>query len=121
MERMTEIERWLVGLGLGKYAALFAGAEIDADVLPDLTEADLEKLGVPLGPRKKLLRAIAALGKRDADARTMAPQATSQSEAERRQLTVLFCDLVGSTELSQRLDPEDLREVMRAYQDTCAG
>ena len=94
-----------------RYETTFRDNEIDWEVLPELSEADLEKLGLPLGPRKKLLKAIAALS---AERSSASPAAGA--EAERRQLTVLFCDLVGSTELSGRLDPEDLSEVMRAYQ-----
>jgi class 3 adenylate cyclase len=106
---------WLKNLGLERYAALFRDHEIDAEVLPDLSDADLAGLGIPLGPRKKILKAIAALGS-DVSAPTQAdiPPAVKR-EAERRQLTVMFCDLVGSTALSARLDPEDLREVIGAY------
>ena len=115
-------EHWLRQLGLEEYAGIFAEQRIDQEVLPHLSDGDLEKLGIPLGPRKKLLRAIEGL---EADAppssgRLDTPsQAADSSHAERRQLTVMFCDLVGSTELSQRLDPEDLREINRAYQDLC--
>ena len=108
-----QIATWLDGLGLAQYAPVFAESAIDLDILPDLTEADLEKLGVALGDRKRLLRAIAALPK----GRAPADDATfPQSEGERRQLTVLFCDLVGSTALAINLDPEDLSEVIRRFQ-----
>ena len=94
-------------------------------LLPDLCEADLEKLGVAsLGHRKKLLRAIEALRAPEtaaAEEAALALPPASPTEAERRQLTVIFVDLVGSTALSASLDPEDMREVIRAYQDTCAG
>lgn len=108
--------QWLDGLGLGQYAQTFADNDIDADILPDLAEADLADLGLSLGHRKKLLRAVAAL-----DA-APAPQATppGRRTAERRQLTVMFCDLVGSTILSGQIDPEDFRAVMQAYQEACA-
>ena len=115
-------EHWLRQLGLEEYAGIFAEQRIDQEVLPHLTDGDLEKLGIPLGPRKKLLRAIEGL---EADSAPSSgrldtqSQAPDSSHAERRQLTVMFCDLVGSTELSQRLDPEDLREINRAYQDLC--
>ncbi|NCF82294.1 MAG: AAA family ATPase [Proteobacteria bacterium] len=115
-------EHWLRQLGLEEYAGIFAEQRIDQEVLPHLTDGDLEKLGIPLGPRKKLLRAIEGL---EADSAPSSgrpdtqSQAADSSQAERRQLTVMFCDLVGSTELSQRLDPEDLREINRAYQDLC--
>ena len=110
-----DVMAWLRDLGLDRHETAFRDNEIDWEVLPELSEADLEKLGLPVGPRKKLLKAIAALSAE----RSSASPATG-AEAERRQLTVLFCDLVGSTELSGRLDPEDLSEVMRAYQGCCA-
>jgi len=111
------IEDWLRRLGLEEHAGVFAEQRIDREVLPDLTGDDLEKLGIPLGHRKKLLKAIEALdGEAPEAPGADAPEAP---HAERRQLTVMFCDLVGSTELSQRLDPEDLREINRAYQDLC--
>lgn len=113
-----DIREWLECLGLGKYVEVFAENEIDLDVLPHLSEGDLNELGLPMGPRKKLLAAIAELGP---SAPTLADPAMAAHEAERRQLTVMFVDLVGSTELSQRLDPEDLREVMRHYQDAVSG
>src|SRR5882762_2400712 len=119
-ERM-DLAAWLQGLGLGQYEGTFRENEIEADVLRDLTEADLEKLGLPLGPRKRILKAIANLGEaqKTSEAESTAPP--PQNAAERRQLTVMFCDLVGSTALSARLDPEDMRLVIRAYQDACSG
>src|SRR5690242_6781912 len=116
---MQPIVQWLEGLGLGQYGEAFAQSAIDLSVLPDLTDADLEKIGVLLGHRKKLLRAIAALSEGQAS-RPESPSPTGQppaakAEAERRQVTVMFCDLVGSTELASRLDPEDLREVIGRY------
>src|SRR5215203_1884778 len=100
---MTDVAAWLRGLGLGQYEAAFRDNAVDdADVLRELTEADLEKLGVRLGDRKRILKAAAALGA----AQEGEPEA--QAAAERRQLTVLFCDLVGSTALAARMDPEDL-------------
>jgi len=111
-----DVGGWLRGLGLGQYEALFRASEIDADVLPELTEVDFEKLGVPLGHRKRLLRAISALAVAET---SPAPSASAGAKphdaAERRQLTVMFCDLVGSTPLSTRYDPEDLREIVGAY------
>jgi class 3 adenylate cyclase len=112
-----DVAQWLQDLGLSNYTALFREQAIDADVLPSLTDADFEKLGLPLGHRKKLLTAIAAL-------EAAAPSTTSirrPLHAERRQLTVMFVDLVGSTSLSTRLDPEDMRETLTAYQNTVAG
>ncbi len=115
------IDQWLQGLGLAKYSGLFAENEIGLDVLPDLTEVDLKDLGIPLGDRKRLLKSIVSLSDRPAESSTPKARPAPSVEAERRQLTVMFCDLVGSTELSRRLDPEDLREVMRRYQDAAAG
>jgi class 3 adenylate cyclase len=111
-----DVGGWLRSLGLGQYEALFRASDIDADILPELTEVDLEKLGVSLGHRKRLLRAISGL----AAAETLATPSAStgakaQDAAERRQLTVMFCDLVGSTPLSTRFDPEDLREIVGSY------
>jgi class 3 adenylate cyclase/tetratricopeptide (TPR) repeat protein len=113
----VDIAAWLRELGLERYEQAFQEGEIDREVLADLTDADLRELGIPVGPRRKLLKAISALA-----AGTEPPSAreAKRSEAERRQLTVMFVDLVGSTELAARLDPEDLRDVMRAYQAACA-
>jgi class 3 adenylate cyclase/predicted ATPase len=111
-----DVGGWLRSLGLGQYEALFRANDIDAEILPELKDIDLEKLGVSLGHRKRLLRAISALAAAETSA---APSASTGPEpldgAERRQLTVMFCDLVGSTPLSTRLDPEDLREIVGAY------
>jgi len=105
-----DIKAWLQGLGLVRYVSTFRDNEIDWEVLPKLTSEDLREIGVAaVGHRRKLLDAIAAL-------RAEPPKIADvvvQAEAERRQLTVMFCDLVGSTALSARLDPEDLREVTR--------
>jgi class 3 adenylate cyclase len=120
-----DVGGWLRSLGLGQYEALFRASDIDADILPELTDIDLEKLGVSLGHRKRLLRAISGLAAPGTLAETSAaPAATIGSkpeDAERRQLTVMFCDLVGSTALSVRFDPEELREEIRAYQNTVSG
>src|SRR5215831_919361 len=119
---MQQIADWLNTLGLGQYAKRFAENYIDAGVLRDLTDQDLEKIGIPLGHRKKLLRAIRDV----ADASPGAPPPATASNlaphdsAERRQLTVMFIDLVGSTALSTRLDPEDLRVIIGAYHRCCA-
>src|SRR5690242_2038502 len=120
---------WLRSLGLGKYEAAFRENEIDEAVLPSLTEEHLKQLGVTaLGHRVKLLDAIAAL-RNDArgkaapvDTATASKPASAHPEdrAERRQVTVMFSDLVGSTALSARMDPEDLREVISAYQKCVA-
>ena len=115
-----DIAAWLESLGLGRYAQAFRENDIDADVLPRLTAEDLAGLGVAsIGHRRKLLDAVADLRARETAA--AAPAATRARGAERRQLTVMFADLVGSTALSVRLDPEEMREVLRAYQDAAAG
>jgi class 3 adenylate cyclase len=120
---------WLRSLGLGQYEAAFRENEISERVLPNLTQEDLKEIGVgPVGHRRTLLEAIAALradagGKASsADATTVspAPSVDPEDRAERRQVTVIFSDLVGSTALSARMDPEDLREVISAYQKCVA-
>src|ERR1700733_4534115 len=120
---MREGAEWLEQLGMSEYAERFAENRIDLSILPDLTDQDLEKLGVLLGDRRKMLRAIAKLEALDAPiaVATKTP-ATPRSvdTAERRQVTVMFSDLVGSTALSARMDPEDLREVISAYQKCVA-
>jgi class 3 adenylate cyclase len=109
-----DVADWLRKLGLEQYEPAFRANEIDKRVLPSLTAEDLTDLGVSLvGHRRRLLDAIAALGPEVPAATVRA--ASAPVEAERRQLTVMFCDLVGSTELSSRLDPEDLREVIAGY------
>ena len=110
---------WLRSLGLGKYEATFRDNEIDSDILHELTESDLEKLGLPLGPRKRLLKAIVGLGAA-ATAPSTATLRLDADAAERRHLTVMFIDLVGSTALSAKLDPEDLRSIIGAYHRCCA-
>src|SRR2546427_9049007 len=121
---MMDVGSWLWGLGLERYEAAFRENEIDETVLPTLTADDLKDLGVGVvGHRRKLLNAIAALR---ADANTKVPfpdtlptiDRSPKDAAERRHLTVMICDLVGSTALSARLDPEDLRGVIGAYH-TC--
>jgi class 3 adenylate cyclase/tetratricopeptide (TPR) repeat protein len=115
------IADWLTQIGLQQYAVLFAQNEIDLEVLTDLVEEDLEKLGIPLGHRKKLLRAFSALQNEVGQKPAAAPSVHSAgTQAERRQLTVMFCDLVDSTALSQRLDPEQYRDIVRAYQTASA-
>jgi class 3 adenylate cyclase len=116
---------WLRSLGLGRYEAAFRENEIDERILLSLTQEDLKEIGVgPVGHRRVLLEAIAALR---TDKSTKAPSSdlktasgaasiSLENRAERRQVTVMFSDLVGSTALSARLDPEDMREVISAYQ-----
>jgi class 3 adenylate cyclase/predicted ATPase len=114
----TEITSWLRGLGLEQYAELFRDNDIDTEILRGMTAEDLKELGISsFGHRRKLLAAIAALpAASDATVTAGLPRnGLAQADAERRQLTVMFCDLVGSTALATRLDPEDLREVIAAY------
>src|SRR5215475_5083252 len=123
-----DVASWLHQLGLAQYEPAFRDNEVDGDVLPDLTAEDLIAIGVtPVGHRRKLLSAIAALG---TAATAPAPTATPASgppltpapaQAERRQLTVMFCDLVGSTALSTGMDPEDLRDVITSFQSRCSA
>ncbi|MBV8577723.1 MAG: AAA family ATPase, partial [Acetobacteraceae bacterium] len=105
---------WLTSLGLEQYARHFIENSVDLSVVRDLTEKDLQELGVLLGHRRKILRAIAELPRPSAASYGPAAKAL-RKEAERRRLTVMFCDLVGSAALAARLDPEDMREVIRAY------
>ena len=126
-EAGVNVAAWLNRLGLEQYERAFRENDVDAEVLPELTAEDLIGLGVTsIGHRRKLLAAIAALREKPPPAneetaafttptRQEPPLSLAPSSAERRQLTVMFCDLVGSTELSSRLDPEDLREVISAY------
>jgi class 3 adenylate cyclase/predicted ATPase len=125
----TDLAEWLGRHGLDQYAQTFAENNIEYSVLPDLTENDLKKLGVSsLGHRKKLLRAIEALtAARQPTGTTTAvsnvtvvsPSLVQHREAEFRQITVMFCDLVGSTKLSEKLDPEDFQKLIDAYRGGC--
>ena len=124
---MQQIADWLEELGMSEYAERFAENRIDFSVLPDLTDQDLEKLGVLLGDRRKILRAIVNLEATEKSAPAVAVAAQPSAvpvglhdTAERRQVTVMFSDLVGSTALSARMDPEDLREVITAYRKCVA-
>ena len=116
---MSNLRDWLSKNKFEQYADAFEANDIGLDILPELTEDDLAKLGVSLGNRRRLMKAIAerALGAGKAAPR---PALESSGEAERRQVTVMFSDLVGSTALSARMDPEDLREVISAYQKCVA-
>ena len=118
---MTDLATWLEQQGLGKYAQLFAAHQVDLEVLSDLTEEDLDRLGLPLGPRKKLFKAAKSLRAPDADRARQLAETRAGADGERRQLTVLFCDLVGYAELALRLDPEVLQGIVRCYEDTCAA
>jgi class 3 adenylate cyclase len=124
----VDIAAWLRELGLERYVDAFRDNDVDAKILAKLTAEDLTAIGVTsVGHRRRLLEAIAALSAKPAATEPAAPVLASEtedakprkSEAERRQLTVLICDLVGSTDLSSKLDPEDMGEVIRAYQDCC--
>ena len=105
-----DVGEWLRDLGLEKYEETFRGGAIDMDVLADLSDGDLEKLGLPLGDRKRLLKAIAGLASQEPYAAPAPPPARPQRTraaeptAERRPITVMFCDLVGSTSLASKLD-----------------
>src|SRR5262245_32115591 len=111
---MQPIAEWLNALGLGQYAQRFTANDIDASMLRDVTGADLEKIAVSLEHRKTTSRAIAEL-----DETASSSEATRADVPQRRQLTVMFCDLVGSTPLSTRLDPEELREIIGAFHRCC--
>ena len=121
----TDLRLWLRRIGLEQLADTFAANDIDLEILPDLSDEDLKELGLSLGHRRRLLRAIAELSS-ERSRPIIEPSEPSGAaaaggdpvrEAERRQLTVLFCDLVGSTALSGRHDPEDLRELLSRYHD----
>ena len=119
---MHQIADWLEKLGLSEYAQCFAENDIDVGVLSELTDQDFDRLGVSLGHRRRILRAIRTAQTGTASIGThgpAAPEPVLQDSAERRQLTVMFCDLVGSTALSARLDPEDLREIIAGYHRCC--
>jgi class 3 adenylate cyclase len=116
------IADWLEGLGMAEYAERFAENRIDISVLPELSDQDLKELGVVLGDRRKMLRAIRELVAVEPVEDQPAPEpAPKPDAAERRQLTVMFCDLVGSTAMSARLDLEDMREVIGSYHRCCAN
>jgi class 3 adenylate cyclase/tetratricopeptide (TPR) repeat protein len=118
----VDIARWLRGLGLEQYEPAFRANDITAPILPRLTAEDLRDLGITsVGHRRVLLDAVAALSGGPASAVDASTGGGSAPAAERRQLTVLFCDLVGSTELAARLDPEDLHQVMSAYHHCVAA
>src|SRR5271170_6387264 len=123
---MNELREWLRRNKFEQYADAFEANDIGLDILPELSERDLEQLGVSLGNRRRLLKAIAEGGGNvaptkavEAEPNTNAPQ--TSADAERRQVTVLFCDMVGSTALSGAVDPELLGNLIRRYQDAAAG
>ena len=114
---MEQIADWLEKIGMSEYAERFAENDIDVEVLGELTDTDFDRLGVSIGHRRKLLKAVAAGLSTATDA---PPTKSATDSAERRQVTVMFSDLVGSTALSARMDPEDFREVISAYQKCVA-
>lgn len=111
---MSDVRRWLARLGLGQFADKFERAQIDLESLPLLTERDLRELRIPVGPRRKLLAAIAEM-------RKPASVPEVRNPAERRQLTIVFCDMVGSTEFASRLDPEDFSQLTQVYLSRCSA
>jgi class 3 adenylate cyclase/predicted ATPase len=116
------IGQWLKELGLERYTAAFEANGVDLDVLPDLSEAELEQLGVALGDRKRIVRAVARLSSYDPKSARLSPSENDSAaapDALRRHLTVMFCDLVASTALSVKLDPEDFSDVVRGVQNAC--
>ena len=118
MVATIDVGSWLRNLGLERYEPAFRQNDIDSQVLPKLTAKDLKDLGIAsVGDRRRLLEAIVSLPQG-----AFAPSTTSSTtHAERRQLTVMFCDLVGSTAIASRCDPEDLREIIGAYHRCAAG
>ena len=120
---MHEIATWLGSIGLPEHAECFAANDIDFTILRELSNDDLREMGISsLGHRRKILRAIADLDQAapPAEAANGPLKQVRQTSAERRQLTIVFCDLVGSTELSRKLDPEEMRDILQIYQESCA-
>src|SRR6478672_12192229 len=110
---MSALNDWLTSIGLPQYAELLAAHAVDFSVLPELSDDDLRELQIPLGHRRKLLRAIKDLP----NGTPPPPTVTSDDHAQRRHVTVMFCDLVGSSALSPRFDPEDVRSILLAYHE----
>jgi class 3 adenylate cyclase/predicted ATPase len=123
MSASTTIDEWLARFGLSRLEATFRDNGIDLDVVASLSDDDLRELGLTIGDRKRVLAAVSASAAPATlpSATALQPASPPHATAERRQLTVLFCDLAGSTALSARLDPEDMRDVIGAYQATCAA
>jgi class 3 adenylate cyclase/predicted ATPase len=115
-DRLSNVADWLGSIGLAQYVPLFEQQRIELDVLPQLADEELKELGIPLGDRKRLLAAISGLA---ANSSAEARAGEVGAGAERRQITVVFCDLIGSTELASSLDPEDLALTMSCYHDCC--
>ena len=116
-----DVGTWLGRLGLDQYEAVFRQNRIEADALPELSENMLRDIGVPLGHRLRILRAIRELGGEGPIAVQLAPEAAAREGAERRHMTVVFCDLVGLTALTAKLDPEDMADLLRAGQSAIAA
>lgn len=115
----ADIADWLQSIDLPQLAPVFEANDITRDILPELTEDDLRELGLSLGHRRRILGALQTLAAEDAGARAAAGVGPGSGGAERRQITVLFCDVVGSTEILHRLDPEDMLELRDAYHALC--
>ena len=118
---MDDLAQWLEQLGLARYARLFTENDIDLDVLPHLADDELKELGVTLSHRAKLRAALGGRAKPHPSAQPASPRARETADAERRQVSIMFCDLVASTALSTELDAEDYRDLIRSYQNTCAS
>src|SRR5215471_7131591 len=131
---MSDIRQWLTDLGLERYCNVFEREELTPANLPELSDDELKDLGLPLGPRKTILKAVKALQSSATIPASHPPDSGTPKEltgevlaskntleGERRQLTVLFCDIVGSTELANRIDPEILLKILREYEDACAA
>jgi class 3 adenylate cyclase len=118
---MSDLRDWLRRYKFEQYADAFEANDIDLDILPELTERDLEQLGLSLGNRRRLLKAIAERCAEKAQAKPSGSEGAGSPDAERRQVTVLFADMVGSTALSGKVDPELLGGLIRRYQDAAAG
>jgi class 3 adenylate cyclase/tetratricopeptide (TPR) repeat protein len=118
---VTELRRWLAEAGLEELADALHAHDLDLDVLPDLTDADLREIGLTLGQRKRLLKAVATrvASAERAPVRTAPGGERAPGEAELRQMTIMFCDMVGSTQLSQRFDAEDMFAIIASYQRCC--
>src|SRR6185503_2916329 len=117
---MSDLTAWLQSLGLEKYGETLARQDIGLAEAPELSDADLEKLGLTLGHRRRFLSAAAKLRAAD-PAPAAAPAAKGREQLERRQLTVVFADLVGSTQLASQLDPEEMALLLKGYRDACAA
>jgi len=118
MAGQDQINQWLAQLGLGQYVDIFKANDINFRALPHLQENDLHELGISLGHRRILIAEIKKLQLDDYNDNSNLALRNDEEDAERRQLTVVFCDLIGSTTLSQKLDPEEMREILRQYQNT---